>query len=66
MRCNSEVFAFVLFLILFAKVAREVLKVKNVAVVDEIGAAAELFIGQAKESMPVVIMRGLGGSYMSR
>ena len=38
----------------------QVLKVKNVAIVDEIAAAAELLMGQAKEAMPVVIFKGLG------
>jgi coenzyme F420-0:L-glutamate ligase/coenzyme F420-1:gamma-L-glutamate ligase len=37
----------------------ETLKVKNVAVIDEIAAAAELLMGQAKEAMPVVIFKGL-------
>jgi coenzyme F420-0:L-glutamate ligase/coenzyme F420-1:gamma-L-glutamate ligase len=37
----------------------EILKVKNVAVVDEIAAAAELLMGQAKEATPVVILKGL-------
>jgi len=37
------------------------LRVKNVAVVDEIAAAAELLMGQAKEARPVVIFRGLKG-----
>jgi coenzyme F420-0:L-glutamate ligase/coenzyme F420-1:gamma-L-glutamate ligase len=36
-----------------------VLRVKNVAVVDEIAAAAELLIGQGAEAIPVVIIRGL-------
>ncbi|MEM3673829.1 MAG: coenzyme F420-0:L-glutamate ligase [Candidatus Bathyarchaeia archaeon] len=36
-----------------------VLKVKNVAVVDEIAAAAELLMGQAEEATPVVILKGL-------
>ncbi|MGB9740235.1 MAG: coenzyme F420-0:L-glutamate ligase [Candidatus Bathyarchaeia archaeon] len=36
-----------------------VLKVKNVAVVDEIAAAAELLMGQGAEAMPVVIFKGL-------
>lgn len=40
----------------------QVLKVKNVAVVDEIAAAAELLMGQAKEKTPVVILRGLGSA----
>ena len=39
----------------------QVLKVKNVAVVDEIAAAAELLMGQAREATPVVILRGLDG-----
>jgi coenzyme F420-0:L-glutamate ligase/coenzyme F420-1:gamma-L-glutamate ligase len=38
----------------------QILKVKNVAVVDEIAAAAELLMGQAKEARPVIIVRGLG------
>jgi coenzyme F420-0:L-glutamate ligase/coenzyme F420-1:gamma-L-glutamate ligase len=37
-----------------------VLKVKNVAVVDELAAAAELLMGQAEEAMPVVVFRKLG------
>ncbi|MBS7621905.1 coenzyme F420-0:L-glutamate ligase, partial [Candidatus Bathyarchaeota archaeon] len=36
-----------------------VLKVKNVAVVDEIAAAAELLMGQGEEATPVVIFKGL-------
>lgn len=40
----------------------QVLKVKNVAVVDEIAAAAELVMGQAKEARPVVVLRGLQNS----
>ena len=38
-----------------------VLKVKNVAVVDEIAASAELLMGQGKEAVPVVIFRGSNG-----
>jgi len=37
------------------------LKVKNVAVIDEIAAASELLMGQAKEARPVVIFKGLSG-----
>lgn len=37
----------------------QVLRVKNVAVVDEIAAAGELLMGQGKESRPVVIFKGL-------
>jgi coenzyme F420-0:L-glutamate ligase/coenzyme F420-1:gamma-L-glutamate ligase len=37
-----------------------VLKVKNVAVVDELAAAAELLMGQAEEAMPVVVFKKLG------
>jgi coenzyme F420-0:L-glutamate ligase/coenzyme F420-1:gamma-L-glutamate ligase len=37
----------------------QVLKVKNVAVVDELAAAAELLMGQATEATPVVIFKGL-------
>jgi coenzyme F420-0:L-glutamate ligase/coenzyme F420-1:gamma-L-glutamate ligase len=40
----------------------QALKVKNVAVVDEIAAAAELVMGQAKEGRPVVIFKGLDAS----
>lgn len=38
-----------------------ILKVKNVAVVDEIAAAAELLMGQSEEATPVVIFKGLRG-----
>ncbi|MEM3730323.1 MAG: coenzyme F420-0:L-glutamate ligase [Candidatus Bathyarchaeia archaeon] len=37
----------------------QTLKVKNVAVVDEIAAAAELLMGQAEEARPIVIFKGL-------
>jgi len=37
----------------------QTLKVKNVAVIDEIAAAAELLMGQAREARPVVIFKGL-------
>jgi coenzyme F420-0:L-glutamate ligase/coenzyme F420-1:gamma-L-glutamate ligase len=37
----------------------QILKVKNIATVDEIAAAAELLMGQAKEARPVVIFKGL-------
>jgi coenzyme F420-0:L-glutamate ligase/coenzyme F420-1:gamma-L-glutamate ligase len=40
----------------------QILKVKNVAIVDEIAAAAELLMGQAKEATPVVIFKGLGNA----
>jgi coenzyme F420-0:L-glutamate ligase/coenzyme F420-1:gamma-L-glutamate ligase len=40
---------------------RQTLKVKNVALIDEIAAAAELLMGQAKEAVPVVIFKGLKG-----
>jgi coenzyme F420-0:L-glutamate ligase/coenzyme F420-1:gamma-L-glutamate ligase len=39
----------------------QVLKVKNVAVLDEVAAAAELLMGQGKEARPVVVFRGLSG-----
>jgi coenzyme F420-0:L-glutamate ligase/coenzyme F420-1:gamma-L-glutamate ligase len=39
----------------------QTLKVKNVATVDEIAAAAELLMGQAREATPVVIFKGLNG-----
>jgi len=39
-----------------------VLRVKNVAVADEIAAAAELLMGQGTEATPVVILRGLKGT----
>jgi coenzyme F420-0:L-glutamate ligase/coenzyme F420-1:gamma-L-glutamate ligase len=35
------------------------LKVKNIAIIDEIAAAAELLMGQAREGIPVVIFKGL-------
>ncbi|MCJ7767278.1 coenzyme F420-0:L-glutamate ligase [Candidatus Bathyarchaeota archaeon] len=38
----------------------QVLKVKNVAVVDELAAAAELLMGQAEEAMPVAVFKKLG------
>jgi coenzyme F420-0:L-glutamate ligase/coenzyme F420-1:gamma-L-glutamate ligase len=44
----------------------QVLKVKNVAVVDEIVAAAELVMGQGDEARPVVILRGLDKSIVLR
>jgi coenzyme F420-0:L-glutamate ligase/coenzyme F420-1:gamma-L-glutamate ligase len=37
----------------------QILRVKNVAVVDELAAAAELLMGQGKEARPVVIFKGL-------
>lgn len=37
----------------------QILKVKNTAIIDEIAAAAELLMGQAKEATPVVIFKGL-------
>ncbi|HXX87903.1 MAG TPA: coenzyme F420-0:L-glutamate ligase [Candidatus Acidoferrum sp.] len=37
----------------------QVLKVKNIAVVDELAASAELLMGQGNEARPVVICRGL-------
>ncbi len=40
----------------------QILKVKNVAVVDEIAAASELLMGQGKEAIPVVVFRGLQNS----
>jgi coenzyme F420-0:L-glutamate ligase/coenzyme F420-1:gamma-L-glutamate ligase len=39
-----------------------ILKVKNVAVVDELAAAAELLMGQGTEARPVVVLRGLQDS----
>ncbi len=36
-----------------------VLRVKNIAVADELASAAELLIGQADERIPVVIVKGL-------
>jgi len=35
------------------------LKIKNIALADEIASAAELVMGQAKERIPVVIIKGL-------
>ena len=43
----------------------QVLKVKNVAVADEIAAAAELLMGQAREATPVVILKGQDGMVAS-
>lgn len=40
----------------------QILKVKNIAVVDEIVAAAELLMGQGDEARPVVMLRGLDES----
>lgn len=37
----------------------KILKVKNVAVIDEIAAAAELLMGQATEARPVIVFKGL-------
>jgi len=37
-----------------------VLKVKNVALVDELASAAELVMGQGSEAVPVAIIRNLG------
>jgi coenzyme F420-0:L-glutamate ligase/coenzyme F420-1:gamma-L-glutamate ligase len=36
-----------------------IIKVKRVAIVDEIACTAELLMGQAREAIPVVIIRGL-------
>lgn len=44
----------------------QVLKVKNVAIIDEIAAAAELIMGQGDEARPVVVLRGLDKSLVSR
>jgi len=43
----------------------QVLKVKNVAVIDEIAAAAELVMGQGKEGKPVIILRGLDAAVVA-
>jgi coenzyme F420-0:L-glutamate ligase/coenzyme F420-1:gamma-L-glutamate ligase len=43
----------------------QVLKVKNVAVVDEIASAAELLMGQGREARPVVILKGLSDFVVS-
>lgn len=40
----------------------QTLKVKNAAIADEIAAAAELLMGQAREASPVIIFKGLRGS----
>jgi len=42
-----------------------VLKVKNSAIADEIASAAELLIGQGKEAVPVVVVKGLTGVRMT-
>jgi len=44
----------------------QILKVKNVGIVDEIAAAAELIMGQGDEARPVVVLRGLDKSLVSR
>ena len=44
----------------------QILKVKNIATVDEIAAAAELLMGQAKEATPVVIFKGLSELVLSK
>ena len=44
----------------------QILKVKNIGSVDEIAAAAELLIGQAKEATPVVIFKGLSEWVLSK
>jgi coenzyme F420-0:L-glutamate ligase/coenzyme F420-1:gamma-L-glutamate ligase len=38
-----------------------IIRVKRTAVADEVAAAAELLMGQAKEATPVVIFKGLNG-----
>lgn len=43
-----------------------VLKVKNVAIVDEIASAAELVMGQGGERMPVVIVKSLTRTELNR
>jgi len=43
-----------------------ILKVKNIATVDEIATAAELLMGQAKEATPVVIFKGLKERVLSK
>lgn len=43
----------------------QILKVKNTAIVDEVAAAAELLMGQAKEATPVVIFKGLDSAVES-
>ncbi|MEM1575302.1 MAG: coenzyme F420-0:L-glutamate ligase [Nitrososphaerota archaeon] len=42
------------------------LKIKNIAIVDEIASAAELIMGQAKERIPVVIIKGLDKKLLQR
>jgi coenzyme F420-0:L-glutamate ligase / coenzyme F420-1:gamma-L-glutamate ligase len=37
----------------------QILRVKNIAVADELAAAAELLMGQGEEGLPVVILRGM-------
>ena len=43
----------------------QILRVKNIAVVDELAASAELLMGQGKEARPVVIFRGLADAVRS-
>jgi coenzyme F420-0:L-glutamate ligase/coenzyme F420-1:gamma-L-glutamate ligase len=40
----------------------QILRVKNIAVVDELAASAELLMGQGKEARPVVVFRGLANA----
>ncbi len=42
-----------------------VLKVKNIAIVDEIAAAAELVIGQGSEGIPVAIVKNLNSAELT-
>ncbi|MEM3630394.1 MAG: coenzyme F420-0:L-glutamate ligase [Nitrososphaerota archaeon] len=42
------------------------LKIKNIAIADEIASAAELVMGQAKERIPVVIIKGLDKKLLQR
>jgi len=42
-----------------------VLKVKNIAIVDEIAAAAELVMGQGSEGIPVAIIKNLDGAELT-
>ena len=43
-----------------------VLKVKNIALVDEIASAAELVMGQGREAVPVVIIRNLNRAELNK
>lgn len=42
------------------------LQVKNIALADEIASAAELIMGQAKEKIPIVVIKGLNKAFLDK